>query len=464
MKADFPKPSVFRLVEIASIGPGEVRGVVSYSNHYVTRQQRQDGILYSLRAHSDEGTELRNELLQSGSEEDESRWEAWKARQENRRELFPRVKAYLNQERARIQSEWRAEVNKLLYEEGLGCDPNKLLPKNRDTFRRIINSVDVMSPSKRVSVRQKLGQILQKEARGRQKMERVDAVSELSQSLRFDMDHLVASLPLTTTKEEIDILNTWRLIPSFENICKLPIVDKWLQTHILDRDVQDAFAECRDDVAKAIEDEGTQMKREFVKRLANARAAQGLQKYPPRSRMRNTSPKDDVCAKVDQLTGFLLRADNILRVKKGGSTYVLTYRTLVPAFHGKSESGAKLVSFDEVEFDPETSIAAGQILSSAGYQDASCVELGELWFKCGRCSCPNMDGLLDMALHYVEAAKFNTRVEFRRPVLEEQGVAYEYLHDLTLANATPALLETELEEFEAPDDDTELVKPDDFGL
>ncbi|QRV73170.1 hypothetical protein RhiJN_01184 [Ceratobasidium sp. AG-Ba] len=72
---------------------------------------------------------------------------------------------------------------------------------------------------------------------------------------------------------------------------------------------------------------------------------------------------------------ILARADTVFCVATGFTVQIFTYDTLIKGFYGETDGGLEFKSFAGIKQHYGASLKVQEILSSAGYQIVSCVEL-----------------------------------------------------------------------------------------
>ncbi|QRV88073.1 S-antigen protein-like [Ceratobasidium sp. AG-Ba] len=137
----------------------------------------------------------------------------------------------------------------------------------------------------------------------------------------------------------------------------------------------------------------------------------------------------DLHMEFDEDTNTLLHAATIFCVVVGDSARLFTYDGLVQGLHNKTRDGLALDDLSRVKLHGRISLAAREVLTAAGYQDATCVELNMASFKCGCCNYPYLSGVVSVVMHFVEAKRLHSRIESQLSVLEEQKLTYTYGHD-----------------------------------
>ncbi|QRV88039.1 hypothetical protein RhiJN_16057 [Ceratobasidium sp. AG-Ba] len=428
-----------RIVRWADIDNQSVKALVASTIHFSNAQERQDGIEYSYGPHVEKGLELWSRM-QSGDVMDCQRWEEWKKAQQSREELSASVGKFLVQERLCIGREWKAAFAMRAKGTAYDIDPEQLLPESRRAYSFVFCQIDIMNKTKWAWVTGRLDLMFFKEARMRRRIEREGQITALRGLLESEAINLANGLSSAPLVEAVRSLAMWAPVPSFIEICELSVIKDWLNADIPSHEVEPSFAERRSDFVQAIKDEGIKMRKAFVRELTEARTEFGLPEYPPQLQTSNASPGIDLYAEFDEDTNILARADTIFCVATGFTVQIFTYDTLIKGFYGETDGGLEFKSFAGIKLHHGASSKAQEILSSAGYQNVSCVELNRLSFECGRCSFPNISGIVPAIIHYVELESLHNRIILRRVELEAQDRQYEYGHDLE-GSTTPALVQ-----------------------
>ncbi|QRV88080.1 hypothetical protein RhiJN_16098 [Ceratobasidium sp. AG-Ba] len=136
----------------------------------------------------------------------------------------------------------------------------------------------------------------------------------------------------------------------------------------------------------------------------------------------NTNP----CMEFDKDTRTLIHARTIFYIIAGYGIKLFMYNGLVQALHNKTGDGFQLNSLAGVKLHPRASLAAHEVFAGAGYQAATCIQLNRLAFKCGCCDYPYISGVIQAAMHYVQAKNLNHRIKMRCSVLKEHNIQYKY--------------------------------------